>query len=199
MVSRYNDVDLMILRRWDEVNSLRTAFDDLLERIENVLEVSLQKATTAVSERKLSADFDAKQPSIWFWKQDWQTRKKEPGIYFQLLDFAPLQYGRVDDDYPSMWLMTDGFSRLKIRESSEEFGRILRGSMSQELLKKWDHDDADLSESPLGRECTETSESDRVRFVADPEALVKFIIGRLDEFMELAPAIDQALQKMTRR
>jgi len=35
--------------------------------------------------------------------------------------------------------------------------------------------------------------------VAEPDALAEFIIERVDEFMELVPAIDQVLQKMTRR
>ena len=43
------------------------------------------------------------------------------------------------------------------------------------------------------------SESDRVRLVAEPDALCKFIMERVDECMELVPAIDQALQKMTSR
>jgi hypothetical protein len=71
--------------------------------------------------------------------------------------------------------------------------------LSPELLTKWSHEDADLSDSPLGRECHEVSESDRVRLVAEPDALGKFIIDRVDEFMELIPVIDQALQKLTRR
>jgi hypothetical protein len=198
MASRYTDVDLMILRRWDEVATLRAAFDDLLNRMEGVLEVALQKVSTTVSERRLSAGFDAKQPSIWFWKRDWETRRKEPGIYFQLSDFAPGEYGRTAKDHPSMWLMTDEFSKLKMRESSEDFGRALRASLPQELLKKWNHEDTDLSESPLGRECIDLRESDRIRLVAEPDALDKFIIERLDEFLELGPAIDQVLQKMTR-
>jgi len=199
MANRYTDVDLMILRRWDEVVSLRSAFDELLGRMEEIVEVSLQKVCIVVSGRKLSAEFDAKQPSIWFWKQEWQTRKKEPAMYFELLDFAPAEYGRLTYDHPSMWFMLDSFSKLKTRESSEDFGRIVRASMPHGLLKKWDHDDVDLSESPLGRECIEISESDRVHFVADPDALIKFVIERLDEFMELVPTIDQVLQRMTRR
>lgn len=71
--------------------------------------------------------------------------------------------------------------------------------MSPELLKKWSHERADLGQSPLGRDCLEVSESERVRFVSDPDALSRFIIERVDEFMELVPAIDQALQKMTRK
>ena len=75
----------------------------------------------------------------------------------------------------------------------------MRAALSPELLMNWSHERADLSESPLGRDCTAVSESERVRLVTDPAALVKFIVERVDEFMELVPAIDQALQKMTRR
>ena len=95
--------------------------------------------------------------------------------------------------------MTGEFSKLKMRESSEDFGRSLRAALPPELLTKWNHEDMDLSDSPLGRECSEVSEFDRVRLVADPDALGKFIIDRVDEFMELVPAIDLALQKLTRR
>ena len=199
MASRYTDVDLMILKRWDEVKALREAFDDLVDRMQDIVEASLQKVAVVATEKGLSSDFNLKGPSIWFWKHEWETRKKEPGIYFELFDFAPADYGKDVEEYPSMWIMTDEFSRLKIREGSGDFGRALRASLSPDLLKKWSHEDADLSDSPVGRECTEMSESDRVHLVADPDALGKFIIERVDEFMELVPAIDQALQKMTRR
>lgn len=95
--------------------------------------------------------------------------------------------------------MTDAFNRLKMRESSEDFGRAVRAALSPELLKKGNHYDSDLSESPLGRDCEDVSGSDRVQLMADPDALVKFILARVDESMEIVPAIDQALLKMTRR
>jgi hypothetical protein len=199
MANRYTDVDLMILKRWDEVKALRQAFNDLLERIEDFVEASLQKVTTIASERGLSSVSYPKMPTISFWKSEWVTRKKEEGIYFLVQDFVPPECGKAVKDYPSMWLMTDEFSKLKMRESSEDFGRALRAALSPELLTKWSHKDVDLSESPLGRDCTDVSESDRVLLVAEPDTLVKFIIERMDEFMELVPAIDQTLQKMTRR
>lgn len=171
----------------------------MLGRIGDIVEASLQKVSTTVSSRELSSEFDLKRPSIWFWKRDWATRGNEPGIYVQVFDFVPSDYGRDVEDYPSMWFMTDEFSKLKMRETSEDFGRAVRAALSPELLTKWSHEDADLSDSPLGRECHEVSESDRVHLVAEPEALGKFIVERVDEFMELVPAIDHALQKMTRR
>jgi len=199
MASRYTDVDLMILKRWDEVKALQEAFDGLVDRMQDIVEGSLQKVAMVASERELLSEFDLKQPSIWFWKREWERRKKEPGIYLHVLDFVPADYGKTVEDYPSMRLMTDEFSVLKMRENSQDFGRAVRAALSPELLKKWSHEDADLSESPLGRDCTDVSESDRVRLVAEPDALGKFIIERVDEFMELVPVIDQALQKMTRR
>jgi hypothetical protein len=200
MATHYEDVDLMLLKRWEEVKALRGAFDNLMDRMREVIETTLGKIAHTVVERGMSCDFDAKRPSIWFWKKEWETRSsKQPSIYFRLFDFAPAEYGKVDDDRPNMWLMSDDFSRLKFRESSEEFGRLVLAALSPELVAKWSHEDADLSDSPLGKECNEVSESGRVHLVADPEALSKFVIERLDEFRELVPAIDQALQKMTRR
>ena len=38
MASRYTDVDLMILKRWDEVKALREAFDDLVDRMQDMIE-----------------------------------------------------------------------------------------------------------------------------------------------------------------
>jgi hypothetical protein len=199
MASRYTDVDLMIFQRWDEVKALREAFDDLIDRMQDVLEGGLQKIGVVAAGRGLSSDFSLKRPSIWFWKHDWENRKKEPGVYFELFDFAPADYGKDVEEYPSMWFATDEFARLRMRESSEDFARAVKAALSPELLTKWSHEDADLSDAPLGRECHEVSESDRVRLVAEPEALGKFVMECLDDFMELAPAIDQALEKMTHR
>jgi hypothetical protein len=199
MAIRYTDVDLMIFKRWDEVKALREAFDDLLGRVEDSVEASLQKVSTTAEERGFSSDFDKRQATICFWKSEWETRKKEAGISLLLQDFVPAEYAKNVREFPSMWLITDDFSKLKIRESSEEFGRTLRATLSPELLKKWNHEESDLSESPLGRECTEVSEADRVLLVSEPDALNEFIIKRMDEFMELVPAIDQALLKMTRK
>lgn len=167
--------------------------------MQDVVEASLQKVAVVATERGFSSDFNLKRPSIWFWKREWENRKKEPGVYFEVFDFAPADYGRDVEAHPSMWFMTDQFSRLRIREGSDDFGRAVRAALSPELLTKWSHEDADLSETPVGKACHEVSESDRVRLVGEPEALGKFIVARIDEFMELVPAVDQALQKMTRR
>jgi hypothetical protein len=199
MASRYTDVDLMILKRWDEVKALRGAFDDLVDRIQDTVEVALQNAVNVTSEKGLSSEFDLKRPSIWFWKREWANRKNEPGVYFQVLDFVPKECGKSGREHPSMWLVTDEFSNLKMRENGDDFGRAVKAALSPELLTKWNHHEAEPARSPLGLEYEAVSESDRVNLVANPDDLGKFIIERVDEFRELVPAVEQTLQKMTRK
>ena len=52
-----------------EVAALRGAFDDLIDRMQDIVEASLQKVAVVATERGLSSDFDLKRPSIWFWKR----------------------------------------------------------------------------------------------------------------------------------
>ena len=198
MANRYTDVDLMLLKRWDEVKGLREAFDELLDRMQDMIERALGKVENAAAEREFLCEFDSKQPAVYFWKKEWATRSKEACIYFHLSDFAPIEFGKVEKDHPTMWLIVEDLRRLKIRESHEDFAKVLKAGLAPELLVRWNHEDAD-SDSPLGKECSDVSDEDRVHLVTDSEALTKYAIDRLDEFAELVPAIDQALQKMTRR
>ncbi len=152
----------MILKRWEDVKALRDAFDDLVDRMRDIVEESLQKVSVALSERGLLSDFDPKRPSLWFWKEGWETRRKEPGIYFEVFDFVPSAYGKAVEDHPSIWLITEAFAKLKMQESSEDFGKALRSALAPEVLKKWNHPDVDLSDSPLGKDCDDVTNADRV-------------------------------------
>ena len=198
MASRYTDVDLMILKRWDEVQALREAFDDLVDRMQDIVEASLQKMSTTMAARGLQSHIDPKRPLIALWKPTWVTPRSQEGLYFQVADFVPTDCGRNVGACPSVRLMTKEFSSLKMRESPEEFGRAVRDALPPELRSKWIPDE-DLPDAPLGRDYAEVSEADRVRFVSDPEQLVKFVTERVEELMELVPVVDQTLQKMTRR
>jgi hypothetical protein len=199
MATRYTDVDHLIFRRWDEVKALRTAFDELTERMQEVVEVSLQKVSHRARDNGFESEYDLKRPSIWFWKPEWANRRNEPGVCLFLADFVPTDYGRAVQDYPSMWVNAEDLSRLKLRESGDAFGRALRAALSAELLKKWNHEEVDISDTPVGRDCHEVSESDRVRMASEPDVLRAFLLERLDEFTELVPAVDQTLAQMTRK
>lgn len=132
-------------------------------------------------------------------RPNWENRRQEPGLYFMICDFVPYDCGKDAEDHPSIWLMTDQLTRLRLVGSSEDFGRALHREASPELLTRWRHVDADLNDSPFGRDCTDTSERDRVGLISDPDSLVKFIGERLDEVAALVPIVDQVLAKTGRR
>ena len=67
--------------------------------------------------------------------------------------------------------------RISFRPSA--FSRTIRTGL--DLPDKWKHDDAD-SDSPLGKECSDVSDEHRVHLVTEPEAFIKYVIERLDEF-----------------
>ena len=199
MSTRYKDVDLMIFDRWDEVKALREAFDELVDRIENVVESTLQKVSRTLEERGFVAGYDLQWPSIYFSKPSWHNRKREDGVRLEIIDFLPVDCGKKIDDHPSLWCMTNEFEKLRMKETPEQFGRTLRSLLPTDLAAKWNHEQVDIAEWPLGRNRSDVSEPDRVRMAEDPEILQKFLLECADELTELVPAIDQALQQMTKR
>jgi len=102
-------------------------------------------------------------------------------MWFEVSDFVPLQYTKGVGNHPIMWFKTEEFSKLKVRESSEDFARALRSALTPNLLKKWDHHEANLADAPLGHECMEVPEAERVRLMTEPDALPGFLLARVDE------------------
>lgn len=199
MASRYTDVDLMILKRWDEVQALRDAFDELRDRIDDVAEAALQKAAATASDKGLRSELALKAPSFSLWKPEWENRSKDPGVYLEVIDFLPSACRKGTRAHPSLWCMTDQIKKLRLKESSEDFGRALRGALPSDLVSKWSHEESHLANYPLGRSLDDVSDADRLRFISEPHALADFLGTCVDQFSEIMPAIDETLRKMTRR
>jgi hypothetical protein len=199
MPHRYTDVDRLLLGRWSEAVGVRDAFDGLLMRMRSVVESAMQRAATAASEKEWRSESNVKRPSIWFWTRDWENRRGEPGVYIEVFDFVPAEYGKDVEPYPSTWLMLDQLSRLRLRESDEDVGRAIRTAISPDLFAKWNHVDVDLTEGILGRDHVEITSADRLRLVSEADALTSFINEALADASELVPLVDEALRKMTRK
>ncbi len=89
MADRYTDVDLMILKRWDEVKALREAFDDLVDRMQDVIEAVAAESGGCRNEKGLSSDFNLKRPSIWFWKPGGPQETSPGSIWSCLTSLRP--------------------------------------------------------------------------------------------------------------
>lgn len=197
MAVRYTDVDLMLLKRWGEVTALREAFDELLGRMNSVMETALQQAMTHLNENGLVGYVDAKEPSLSFWKPHW-VNKKDDGIYGKIVGFAPDECARVALPHPAVFLMAEDLPSLRIVESVEQFGKAFRATLTEEQRAAWNFD-IELDVNPVGREYADISDMDRVRLASDADALANFLRQCIDEFMELVPVIDATLARMTRK
>lgn len=199
MAARYTDVDLMLLKRWDEVDALRSAFDALIGRMSGVIESSLQRVANELREKGFESDWDLKRPDFSFWKREWENKRKESTIYLNIGGFAPFEYGKNVEDHPTVWLCTEEFGKLRTVESSEEFGKLLRNSLSEDQRAAWSHDDLELDSRPLGREYADVDDLKRVSIVSDPEQLTRFLLARVDDCAPLVPVVDAALARLTRK
>lgn len=164
----------------------------------SVVEETLTSLVTEFAEKGVSADYNAKQPVIWFWQPSWANRKKEAAISLDLFGFVPDEYGRDVGAHPCLWFSTDDFSTLRFRETPEDFGKALRAALPPELQMKWQHPDSDLADTPLGLELTNVTDADRLRLVADPAAMSVFIKEHATAALaELSPTVNEVLSKMT--
>ncbi len=189
---RYTDVDRLLLERWTEVVALRSAFDGLLDRMRETIEGGGMKANRWVEERGWKMDFGAKDPYIDFYRPEWE-RRGEAALYFRIGDFAPTEYGAVDNDHPYTWLLTGDLGRLKLSEAERgAFGRELRKALGAEA-SKWDHRDCNDAAEPIGRFHEQISDLDRVRWMSHPDELTQFLTSSMEEAMALAPTIDTVL------
>ncbi len=191
----YTDVDKMILTRWTEVVGLRAAFEELLERMEDTIDGALKKTERWADEKGLRTELDSREPHLDVWKPEWAKRREEPAVFLRVGDFAPHEFGKVEEDHPWLWVMTDDVSGFKFNEEGRvQFARQLRTELG-EAVARWDHRDTVEADEPLGRYCTELTDADRVRWMSEPDELMAFLIRGIDELVTLAPAIDTVLAR----
>ena len=196
MNTNYTDVDRMIISRWDEVVALREAYDELLDRMEESLGGVCDRVKVWLEEQGYNCDIDLNAPSIDAYKSSWEKPRGQALVYFRVGDFAPHGYGKVDADHPWLWVVTDGLDRVKLKEPADRarFARDLKGVLGA-TAGSWDHEDCDATCEPLGRYRRDLTEQQRVELATHPARLVEFIQSAFTELFELAPAIDQTLQK----
>lgn len=192
------DVDRLILDRWTEVTALRRAFDELIERMHEPIEIASHRAVRRCQEMGMSADFESKYPSLDLWKETWATRQGSAEIYLRIGGFAPREYCESDCAHPWLWVMMA--ERVSIFRQADRgpFIRDLRTHLGSDAAR-WEHPEVDDAIQPLGRYCTDISEADRIRWMSHPDELVEFLSKGIEELMTLAPTIDAVLDKYRRR
>jgi hypothetical protein len=196
MPTSYTDVDRLILDRWEDTKGLIEAYEDLQERMRDVIEGVGERLAVWGTENGYTIDTDAKRPEFYAYKPEWQNRRRDDAVvYFLLSGFAPFGYRNVKDDHPWLWLQTANLQMLKKGEPErQQFARDLRTRLGEQATA-WSHEDADEADSPFGRYLTDVTDKDRLQLISDPDALYEFATKAFTEAFALSEAIDETLAK----
>lgn len=192
MPTTYTDVDRLILERWDDTRGLLDAYEELQDRIHDVITEVGERLSEWAAPQGYMVDTDAKLPSIFVYRNTWMNRKRDDAlVYFELTDFAPLGYRRVKENHPAVWVWIDNLQMLRMKERERvQFARDLRSNLG-DLAAEWKHEECDDSDCPLGKTLADVSDSERVRLISDPDALFAFATDAL----KLAFALSDAMEK----
>ena len=200
MPTTYTDVDRLILERWDDAKGLLEAFEELQDRMLDVIDDGGERLKRWAEQHDCIIDVQAKEPSFHFYKEAWMNRRKDDAlVYFSLADFAPVGYRKVKHDNPYVWLWTENLQMIRMKEPERvEFARQLRANLGDRAAQ-WSHHETIDADSPLGRYLTEVSDNDRVRLVADPDRLFEFASKTIEDALTLSDAIDSSLEQARSR
>jgi hypothetical protein len=194
MPTTYTDVDRLIFQRWDDTLGLLEAYEELQDRIHEVITDVGQRLSEWGVPQGYIIDTDAKIPSFYAYRNTWLNRRRDDAlVYFSLEHFAPLGYRRAKENHPAIWVYTENLQMLRMKEPDRvQFAKDLRTSLG-DLAAQWKHEDSHESEYPLGTALTDISDSDRVRLVSDPEALVEFATSTFKKAFVLSDGIEKTL------
>lgn len=190
----YTDVDRLILERWEDTKGLLEAYEDLQHRIHEALadvDVPLERWAAA---RGYKSYAEPKNASFSIYRPSWVNRRRQEAlVYFAVEECAPIGYRRVKAAHPGVWLYTNGLQATKMKEADRvRFTSELRARLGA-VAEEWRHADARETEYPFGKELLEVNDLDRVRLVAEPEALFAFVTGAFEHALPLADAVEQTL------
>ncbi|MBA3231792.1 MAG: hypothetical protein H0T05_03140 [Acidobacteria bacterium] len=200
MPTTYTDVDRLILERWDDTKGLLEAFEELQDRMLDVIDDGGERLKRWAEQHDCIIDVQAKEPSYHFYKEAWKNRRKDDAlVYFTLADFAPVGYRKVKNDHPYVWLYTDNLQMMRMKEPDRvEFARQLRANLGDSAAR-WSHPETIDADSPLGRYMTDVSDADRVRLVAEPDELLKFATTAIEDALLLSDAVNLTLEHFKAR
>lgn len=189
----YDDVDRLILERWDEVTRLVEAREQLKVRIATVVEAAGRLLTPWMEQHGYTLAVHAKEAEFRAWRRSWTERRKDPAVEFVLDGFCPAGYRKGQGRYPSLWLYIAGLEQYKIKEEGRRrFGEDVRVGLG-DFAAEWVDDECVPDRSPLVRFLADAPP--RNTLVASSENLFSFATEQFPRFFAIADAVDAVVRR----
>jgi hypothetical protein len=191
MPSHYTDVEKLLLQRWSDVRALITAYGELQNSLEEMLNDLGEELEAWAKERGYEFETDARSAEFQVWKPEWANRRGDAGVWLTVGGFVPEGYRKLKGDHPYLWVGT-ALENLRVKASlHSQFARELRGELG-EAAKDWQDPEVE-DVLPLGRHLKEYDDPQRVQWMMSPSSLAEFVKGGFEQLFPLAQPISKVL------
>ena len=197
MSAMYNDVDRLILERWDDVRALVDAQRAVQDRIEAVLSVVKDRLARWAEPQGYVIDAWPRDAEIHAWPANWEDKRKGHRARLVIGGFCPNGFRKVDVPGPYLWVHTGTLENFKVKPPERKaFAQALRAALGAEAAS-WDAHDVD-DDDPLGRYVTGIDNAGRAKLVSSPDALFEFCTTHFPTLFALVPAVQGQLDAIQR-
>jgi hypothetical protein len=196
MAIMFNDVERLILERWNEVVGLIDAHETLQDRLEEQIQIVADRVGRWARPQGFEVDSSPRFAEINAWRPAWADRRKDPRVFLTVGGFYPLGFRKVETSHPYVWVHTSNLEQYKLKEPQRiEFAHALRTALG-ERAREWEAHDVDDLKGPLGSYLVEYDETLCAKLLLDPDGLFEFCTKHFPTLFALADTIDAELQRL---
>lgn len=184
----FDEVDRLVLDKWDEVSELVSAYEGVRDKIREQLQAVEDELRPWTTEQELELQGHLKDGEFWAYRADWlQESKDQPWAGLVVGGFA--LDDRVGNQNARLYSCVYCFSGKRRRFNKEVFGATLTRAIGPQQTALWSED---INKScPLNRYADVDSSRD---VVLDGERLTSFVRNQLTELADFIDPVSGAIR-----
>jgi hypothetical protein len=192
----YSDMDQLILQRWPDVMGLIDAHRGVQERIEEMLDIVGERIARWAHPLGFETSVEARDAEFHAWRPGWSDRRKGPKVTLALGGVCPAGFRKVEAPHPYQWVYIRNLADFRVKDAERAaFSQALRASLG-ELARRWEAEDVDDLEGPLGHYLTGIGNMERAQLVSKQDSLFTFATENLQPLFQIADVVEAELVKL---
>jgi len=194
----YSDMDQLILQRWPDVMGLIDAHRNVQERIEEMLEIVGERIARWARPLGYETAVEARNAEFHAWRPSWADRRKGPKVTLVLGGVCPTGFRKMEAAHPFQWVYIKNLADFRVKDAERAaFSQSLRVALGEQG-RRWEADDVDDTEGPLGHYLTAIGDADRAQLVSNQDSLFSFATENFQPLFQIADVIEAELAKLAK-
>ena len=192
----YSDMDQLILQRWPDVMGLIDAHRGVQDRIEEMLDIVGERIARWARPLGYETSVEARDAEFHAWRPAWSDRRKGPKVTLALGGVCPAGFRKVEEPHPYQWVYIRNLADFRVKDAERAaFSHALRASLGEQA-RRWEAEDVDDTESPLGHYLTGIGNAERAQLVSNQDSLFSFVTEHFQPLFQIADVVEAELVKL---